>query len=124
MNKQELIVSGPSQGKQESILPYPQIKIGYDFLFPTPREIDRQLYANVLLTIKNQAKISFRPLARQIGSYTTLDFASEEDTGLFPAPREVNRFFYNDAKQAGSVMTYLFPAPRKVNRRLYCNTHK
>ena len=34
------------------------------YAFPSPLEVDRYLYANVLLTIKNQAKTSFRPLSR------------------------------------------------------------
>ena len=67
MNKQELIVSGPSRGRQVAIKWIGLIN-GNCYSFPAPSEVDRQLY----------------------DFYVGL----EVKTVQFPAPREVDRQLY------------------------------
>ena len=140
-------ISGPSRGGQvliqtgKSIAHYIQNNKG----FPSPLEVDRFLYPiffigfvlgliafpspleveQVLFLYTNQKQLKpdslqgFRPLSRQIGSYTnTLKQYQLQGLFLFPSPLEVDRFLYrNVAIQGKTVGT--FPSPREVDRFLY-----
>ena len=62
--------------------------------FPAPLEVDRYLYL-LMKKLKRQSSIlGFRPLARQIGSYTDQTYLRGY-TSLFPTPREVDRQLYS-----------------------------
>ena len=86
-------------------------------MFPAPLEVDRELYSS-LLVICTMTSFCFRPLSRQIGSYTKL-----ERKGLrfrkqgFPSPLEVDRCSSNHTDHINKDRK--FPAPLEVDRYLY-----
>ena len=61
------------------------------WMFPAPREVDRQLYILIVQHIQSRKLLCFRPLARQIGSYTANGEREADFIRLFPAPLEVDR---------------------------------
>ena len=73
------------------------MKIGYDFLFPAPLEVDRFLYAGATEYIIDGTR--------------------------FPAPLEVDRFLYFE-KISINAFYNLFPAPREVDRFFYLRFRK
>ena len=91
--------------------------------FPAPLEVDRYLYH-----LKKRWKISlgmlrFRPLAREIGSYTKVndnDVVYVENIE-FSAPLEVDRELYLNGRKRefGYIGELEFPAPLEVDRELY-----
>ena len=100
LNQTNMIVSGPSQGRQVTIQHgLVNYYIG-DSVFPAPLKVDRDLYLRYTQDHKAVAQVSvpsrgrqvairsasrltsqpmnsFRPLARQIGSYTCYDSNSQ-----------------------------------------------
>ena len=66
----------------------------FGIVFPSPREVDRYLYA-----LKEKA----------------MTFGI-----VFPAPLEVDRYLYGDERRPDQIScAEQFPAPREVNRFLY-----
>ena len=112
-------VSDPSRGRQVSILyPYETEVLFRNEKFPAPREVDRYLYL-IKMVKKHKLTSSFRPLARQIGSYTQFSL-------IFLA---IFKRFRPLARLIGSytIHPYLFsafkqnpfPSPLEVDRELY-----
>ena len=91
----------------------------YDFYqFPAPLEVHRYLYVKVRSLIW-QPLMGFRPLSRQIGSYTEKLEKNGYIDKEFPAPREVDREIYFDEMAFIDEGVRTFPAPREVDRYLY-----
>ena len=84
-----------------------------NYVFPSPREVDRFISLGVSASSVNQW--SFRPLARWIGLY--LDELKNYDSFAieFPSPREVDRFISN-VYLSRTKWLYMFPSPREVDR--------
>ena len=62
-------------------------------LFPSPREVDKFLYFMQKQFTNTKSYDSFRPLSRQIGSYTLVVNPSTTVDEEFPSPCEVGRVF-------------------------------
>ena len=119
MNKQELIVSGPSRARQVSIRSKITSKVMEESRFPPPLEVDRELYRKrpecinlcksvfvpsrgrqgAILKVQNHKTQAgpFRPLSRQIGSYTQATTKPQSRNFKFPAPLEVDRYLYQSS---------------------------
>lgn len=66
-------------------------------------------------------QLRFRPLARQIGSYTEgILWTIKNQLRLFPSPTEVDRFLYAPIRLRGREREAVqFPSPREVNSVVY-----
>ena len=91
MNKQELIVSGPSQGRQGAI--HSSLLASREtYRFPSTLEVDRYLY-KWRIQILRRLLVGFRPLARQIGIYTMKDFKIGKQSFRFrPLSRQIGNY--------------------------------
>lgn len=63
-------------------------------LFPSPREVDREIYGNM-----------------------KLEYGSKSQA--FPAPRKVDRYLYMITNSTYLDFYELFPAPSEVDREIY-----
>ena len=89
--------------------------------FPSPLEVDRELY--IAMRIMNHNFNKFPSPLEVVRYLYKMD--SDDNYGLafyaFPAPREVDRYLYENTPwnaQRGDVFIW-FPAPREVDRYLY-----